>query len=128
MKKKKSNIDCVLIPGLMILLALGIATWVLYASYTATQIQQFSQEFPNLKPQAEKAVLAKLDFPDTAEFSEPVVEATGALIKIDGHVRAKTNTLKEADMLYTVAYMRQGEEWVLVHLDINGVVFIHSLQ
>lgn len=124
--KKKLKLEHVIIPAVLLAIALGVTTWVMLASYTSQKTQALA-EVPDLREVAEAQILANLQNPETAQFSEPVTVVATGLVTVEGHVRAETAPDKVADLTYIVAFMRQGTEWVPVHVSINGQVFLNTL-
>lgn len=110
---------CVL--GWLLVLGVISLSTSIYKNYTVERLA------PDLTEEVENVVLSYLDYPETATFSNPEISFTTGLIRFDGHVESKTDVRDEHDMLYTLVFMKQSENWVLVYATLGMRIYENSL-
>jgi len=116
----------------------GLALFAIDMHQRAKEAEQVAQEesAPDLSNQAQEEVKRNLNV--DIEFSVPEQETKDNFIKVQGHGK----TEDDEDVTYTAAFVKQVKEtepeeegglveeiveWVPVHLDVNGKIYVHSL-
>lgn len=131
MKRKQLAISILF--ATLVAIGLGLLLWNHYQP-TVFQSTPTESAPPDLTDEAKDEVRKYLDI--DVEFSVPEQTTSKSnFVEVQGHAK----TEDDKDVTYTAAFVKQKaekevdglvetvEEWVPVHIDVNGKIYVHTL-
>lgn len=115
---------------LFLSIVLAISVIVMFSqSYTQHTDEQLTQDIllPELTEQAEAVILSHLQYPESTSFSSSTFRRSVGLARVDGHLTTKTHVREDHDMLYTVVFMLQGDDWNVVYSEAGMHIYQDTL-